>query len=366
MWQLYPARQFLLLCITLCSFYMTAAAQQTPPAGASPVPDSDLTAPNVIVVPDDSKVPKHKDELYEDWSKPELPPGMQSDTGLVDRIEQGTFSRELIHAQWRDLDAIDLTVIKPVGVTKPAVILYLYSYPSSNDRYKDAAFCEFLTRNGFAAVGFVPALTEHRFHDRPTQQWFVSQFQESLGTSVHDVQMILTYLVSRGDLDMTRVGMWGDGVGASIAIMAAAVDPRIKVLDLLDPWGDWPDWLAKSSLVPEKERSQYLKPEFLKSVEDLDPVKWLPQLKTQQVRLQYIKEGVTVTPAIVQQRLEAAAAPNVKIVHYQNAAAFRKEVVSADNGFDWVKDRLSDPSLAPQKRVQSAEKPALQVKNSEQ
>ena len=36
------------------------------------------------------------------------------------------------------------------------------------------------------------------------------------------------------------------GSGAAIAILAAAIDPRLKALDLVDPWGDWPDWLAKS------------------------------------------------------------------------------------------------------------------------
>jgi hypothetical protein len=136
------------------------------------------------------------------------------------------------------------------------------------------------------------------------------------------------------------VGMWGDGSGASIAIMAAAVDSRIKALDLLDPWGDWPDWLAKSSLVPDKQRAGYLTTEFLKKVENLDPVKWLPHVKAQQVRLQYIQEGVSVTPDVVREEMEAAAPSNVKIVHYENTKTFVSEVASSGKGFDWVKDRL--------------------------
>src|SRR5262249_42588244 len=150
-------------------------------------------------------------------------------------------------------------------------------------------FCRALTQNGFAAVGFVSALTGPRYQNRPQKKWFISELEESLGSSVHDVQMILNYLASRGDLDTDRVGMWGDGSGASIALMAAAVDSRIKALDLLDPWGDWPDWLAKSTLIPEDERADYLKPEFLNKLAGLDPVKWLPQLKTENVRLQYIE-----------------------------------------------------------------------------
>jgi hypothetical protein len=85
---------------------------------------------------------------------------------------------------------------------------------------------------------------------------------------------------------MDHVGMFGEGSGATIAILAAAVEPRLKVLDLLDPWGDWPDWLSKSSLIPKEERADYLKPEFLKQVELLEPIKWLPQLQSRTLRLQ--------------------------------------------------------------------------------
>ena len=104
------------------------------------------------------------------------------------------------------------------------------------------------------------------------KQWFLSELQESLATSAHDVQMVLNYLASRDDLDMDRVGMFAQGSGASIAILASAVDPRIKVLEALDPWGDWPTWMARSPFVPEQERADYLKPEFQKKIDTLEPL----------------------------------------------------------------------------------------------
>jgi hypothetical protein len=112
------------------------------------------------------------------------------------------------------------------------------------------------------------------------------------------------------------------------------------VLDLLDPWGDWPDWLAKSTLVPENQRAAYLTPLFLKKVANLDPVRWLPKVKTQQVRLQYIKEGLTVTPEIVRQKMEAATPSSVKIVHYESTKTFLADVGSKGTGFDWIKEKL--------------------------
>src|SRR5260370_7519867 len=84
---------------------------------------------------------------------------------------------------------------------------------------------------------------------------------------------------------MSRVGMFGQGSGASIAILASAVDPRIKVLDVLDPWGDWPIWMATSPFVPEDERAEYVKPEFLKKAGALEPVAWLPKIQANKFRL---------------------------------------------------------------------------------
>jgi hypothetical protein len=57
-----------------------------------------------------------------------------------------------------------------------------------------AAECARVTRDGFAAIGFVSAFTGHRYQNRPMKQWFVSELPEALGSSVHDVQMILSPL----------------------------------------------------------------------------------------------------------------------------------------------------------------------------
>jgi hypothetical protein len=166
------------------------------------------------------------------------------------------YTVELLQVQWRWGDPLDLYVMKPKGIKKPPVILYLYGYPADTERFTDESFQQSVTKGGFAAVGFVSALTGHRYHDRPMKEWFLSELQECLGKSAHDVQMVLDYLDTRSDLDMTRVGMFTQGSGASIGILASAVDPRIKVLDALDPWGDWPTWMATSPFVPQKERAE--------------------------------------------------------------------------------------------------------------
>jgi hypothetical protein len=254
--------------------------------------------------------------------------------------EQPEFIRELIQVQWRPRDPIYLYVIRPRGVKKPPVVLYLYSYPTETDRFTDDAYCRRLVRGGSAAVGFVSAFTGQRADHHAPAQWFVSQLQEALATSVHDVQMVLNYLDTRGDLDMTRVGMFGQGSGGTIAILAAAADPRIKALDLLDPWGDWPDWLAKAVLVPETQRANFLQPEFLAKVAPLEPLHYLPELKSRRLRMQFVDNDGN-TPKEVVAKMEATAPGSAKLVDYPD----RPTMLSVSSGgqlFAWIAEQLKN------------------------
>jgi hypothetical protein len=332
-------RMFLLLL----SISAPLGWSQTTSSREAAKPKADPRAANEASVSETTK---------EDWSSLGLAgSNLHSSAPLLgEKDNYPDFTRELLQVQWRSGDPIDLYVILPKGVKKPPVILYLYGYPSDTDTFLDPDFCKLVTKNGFAAIGFVSALTGHRYHDRPMREWFVSELQESLATSVHDVQMILNYLATRGDLDMDHVGMFGEGSGGTIAILAAAVDPRIKVLDLLDPWGDWPDWMAKASLIPNEERANYLKPEFLKRVEPLDPIKWLPQLRSRTVRLQdalYEK----VTPSTAKKRIESAMPTTGQIVRYKDSHALG-EIASEGRFFDWVKEQL---------RLAVAHEPAVRI-----
>ena len=248
------------------------------------------------------------------------------------------YTVELTQVQWRWGDPIDLYVMKPKGIEKPPVILYLYGYPSDTDRFKDESFQSSVTRNGFAAVGFVSALTGHRYHDRPMKEWFVSELPECLATSAHDVQMILNYLATRGDLDMTRVGMFTQGSGASIGLLASAADPRIRVLDTLDPWGDWPAWMKSSTLIPEEEHMEYMKPEFLKKAAALEPVEWLPKIQAQKFRLQDATFETT-TPKVAKQKLRGAVPAGATVTIYQTPEEFNM-VVRGKTELEWIQREL--------------------------
>ena len=276
----------------------------------------------------------------ENWTVlKDLKTGLQPpEAAVLQRDEQPGFVRELVRVQWRINDPIDLWIMRPKVTGKVPMILYLYGYPDNSNRFHDNGWCKRATAEGFAAVGFVSALTDYRYKARPMKQWFVSELAESLGSSVHDVQLILNYLADRGDMDMDHVGMFGMGSGATIAILAADADSRIKTLDLLDPWGDWPDWLRDSPAVPNDERSKYLTPEFLRSVATLEPVAHLPSLKTQSLRLQQTLSE-PVTSKIAKERIAAAAPLRTTLVKYQNAEDLLKAwKVAGLSG--WIKQQM--------------------------
>lgn len=258
---------------------------------------------------------------------------------LLDKAVLPEFTRELWQVQWRSGDPIDLYIIKPGNIRRPPVVLFLYGYPADTDRFRNNAYCETVTEYGFAAVGFVSALTGQRYHDRPWKQWFISELPESLATTVHDVQMILNYLGSRSDLDSTRAGMFGQGSGGTIAILAAASDSRLKAIDVLDPWGDWSDWFQQSSFIDDQQRPQFTDPAFLARVAKFDPVEWLPKLQNTALRLQETSFDPN-TPDIVKKRMAAALGRNSDVIRYSSVEDYKERAATNGNILAWLAQRI--------------------------
>ena len=280
------------------------------------------TAPTVSSRPADAK--KLVDE---DWTTPfitttHLKPLV---TPLVVSTHEGVnYVREMVHVQWRPWDPIYLYVIKPKNVTRPPVALFLYGYPATADRFAQDDYCRQVVQNGCAIVGFESALTGNRYKMRPFKEWFVSELPESLTTSAHDVQLILNYLEARGDLDTKHVGMFGQGSGATVALLAAAADTRINALDLTNPWGDWKRWFENSKVIPPRERETYLKPAFQNKLSSLEPVTWLRKLKTRSLRL-VLSEGAAGSPKdTLDAFAKAAPVPCRGCALWQHSSALRQ------------------------------------------
>jgi len=319
---------------------ITLGAALLPAQTGSPAAQSSQAAPETQPpVTLSTKTPGNEDWTTIHLAKSGLP--LDATGGfLINKVELQGCTRELLRLKWRPNDPIDLYVIRPHRSEKLPVVLFMYNYTFDTDVFREERWCERATQNGFAVAGFVSALSGQRFHaPRPMKEWFVSELQEALATSTHDVQMVLNYLETRGDLDMHHVGMFGQGSGGAIAILAAAADARISVLDLMDPWGDWPDWLKDSKQIPEEERAAYLKPEFLQKVSSLDPVTYLPQLKERAIHIQQVTAD-PVTPTAARDKIANAAPRADEVTRYPDMTAAAKAL--GTNGIvGWLGEQLN-------------------------
>ena len=341
---------FVLTFLSVCVSAQQSASDGSPKSKADPQPTPDAVTMKPAAVPGlDPKTgkPVYK-SVRENWKSLSVKGSdLSPEPPLVGEVdEEEKFTRTLVSLKWRPGDPIDVYVIVPKGVTKPPAVLYLYNYAQDTDRFKNNQWCEGVTAGGAAAIGFVSALSGHRFHDRPLKQWFVSELQESLGSTVHDVKFILDYLDSRGDIDMSRIGMFGQGSGGTIAILAAAADPRIKAIDVLEPWGDWPVWLKTSSVVQEDpEKDRYSQKAFLEEVKPLDPVKWLPKLKSTKIRIQQVSDYDESVPSVCQDRIKKAAPKQAEVVRFDNTV----QLATIEGGgrmWEWLRDALAKPAPA--------------------
>lgn len=302
-------------------------------------PQSALAAPSAKPGPI-ANMTLHRQHPNESWTMPtlkgtHLTPQMPL---VAETDDKPTFTRELVSVGWRPLESFNLYVVKPKGIKNPPVVLYLYDYRNDIKRFQNDDYCERITRSGCAAVGFESALSADRFQMRPMKEWFVSELPEALSESAHDVQMILNYLGTRGDLDMTKVGMFGQGSGASIAILAAGADPRIKALDLLNPWGNWPVWLKQSPAIQSVDRPALTRSAFLSAAAPLDPLIWLPRLKDRKIRLIQVKDD-GMTPGDCQAALAKAVPVGTQVVQYDSNLAVYG-ALGHGRLFAWVSSRI--------------------------
>lgn len=259
-------------------------------------------------------------------------------------------TREVLRMQWRPVDPIDVYVIRPDDIEKPPIGLFLLNYTFDTAVFRSAYWCNQARQNHLAINGFGSALSVQRFHaPRTMKQWFVSELQESLATSTHDVQMILNYAQARKDLDGQHIGMYGQGSGGAIGILAAAVDSRITALQLVDPWGDWPDWLKNSKQIPEDERATYLKPEFLQKVANLDPVLYLPKLKERSLRIQQVLSD-PVTPLEAKDKIAGAAQGTNEVIRYADNEAQHKAIFLGGIT-EWLAEQLHPVTITQTRKA---------------
>ena len=152
--------------------------------------------------------------------------------------------------------------------------------------------------------------------------------------------MIINFVETRPNLDAHRIGMFGQGSGATIAALAAASDPRIRAVDLLDPCGgDWNLWLKQSSLVPDNERAAVNTSRFLEDVAQLDPLSRFAHFAPERARLQQTSFDRN-TPQNIQAILASAMPAGAEIIRYESVEDYEQEASSGGKILNWLSKKL--------------------------
>jgi hypothetical protein len=97
--------------------------------------------------------------------------------------------------------------------------------------------------------------------------------------------------------------------------------------------------MATSPFVPEDERPEYVKPEFLSKVAGLEPLEWLPKIQAKQFRLDD-EIFDTNTPKVAQEKLRGAAPAGTTVELYRNREEFKAAFQEGQN-LKWIQGKLA-------------------------
>lgn len=105
------------------------------------------------------------------------------------------------------------------GATKGAPT-FIVLHGKGDNRIGITKYAGMLARAGYAVLAY-----DHRHHGMSEGTYSTYGYYEG-----YDVSAAIDYLEKRGDCNTERLGVMGESYGAATAIMAAARDPRIRLL----------------------------------------------------------------------------------------------------------------------------------------
>lgn len=193
----------------------------------------------------------------------ELPPRervIHSD--VVASEERDNYLLETLHLDLNGLETVPAYFLQPKSVTGPVpAILYNHAHGNEYQLGKDELmlgrcqlqkppYAEVLTSMGYCVL----CIDTWCFGDRAVREE-LSVFKEMLwkgqvlwGMMVYDSLRALDYMLSRPEVDSTRVGTLGLSMGSTMAWWLAALDRRIKVCVDICCLTDFQTFVAAGSL----------------------------------------------------------------------------------------------------------------------
>lgn len=158
-------------------------------------------------------------------------------------------SRDLTHGKrhkilysglWRSRVPAYLEIPHDVGPPYPCVVLFHKLTDSKEQWWPMIDSLEGRHRDRLVSEGMAVFAMDMPLHgDRLAENEFENprnliekelrqRYRELFIQAIQENRRGLDYLMARGDIDSTRVGVLGYGLGASMALCMAAVDPRVK------------------------------------------------------------------------------------------------------------------------------------------
>ncbi len=114
-------------------------------------------------------------------------------------------------------------LVRPAGVDRPPIVLLVPGGDSTKEELYD--FATHIVARGLAVAAF----------DGPGQG-FVSRFAKIRPDFEVPIRAVTDYLLARGDLDGSRLGVGGISYGGLFACRAAAFDDRVKAAVSVSSW----------------------------------------------------------------------------------------------------------------------------------
>lgn len=162
---------------------------------------------------------------------------------VVDRAERDEYLLEKLALDLNGVEDVPAYLVKPKHCDRPVpCILYNHAHGSAYDLGKDELivgrdllqeppYAQMLTAQGYAALCIDTWCFGER-RGRTESETFKEMLwkgQVLWGMMVYDSLRALDYLVSRPDVDASRIGTIGLSMGSAMAWWTAALDTRVKV-----------------------------------------------------------------------------------------------------------------------------------------
>lgn len=248
---------------------------------------------------------------FEDWKKA---------SESQDAVEYGLTFPSAYSSRFPENDVVSLRIVMPVDAKQPVPAVILLHYLGATDLKIERSIASHLAEKGVASI--VMALP---YHLSRTPKGHVSgelaiqpdpaKLIETMTQSVWDTRRTIDWIATRPELDSSRIGIGGTSLGALVATLAYALDPRIKKASFMLSGADLANILWHSSrVVTQREELRgkgYTESKLREALKEIEPLEYLPKREPSATLVIGARNDTVIPPADTQKLIDALGSPKV-------------------------------------------------------